>query len=152
MTLPRRAQRSREPAYFAPTGTGTLGTIDVSGPNGEGTIRIRGGQVVVEDAGGRVVNRDRMWHYTEGLRNWNPIWANHGIRILPGPSSLWLDPTGRRLPFPHIPGASSLDTLRHITTNEWPYTWFVLNRAIIKREFGLANNVCDARNAVIASS
>jgi predicted oxidoreductase len=81
-----------------------------------------------------------MWHYTEGIRNWSPIWPNHGIRILPGPSSLWLDPTGRRLPFPHYPGASSLDTLRHITTNEYPYTWFVLNRAIIKREFALSGS------------
>ena len=39
-----------------------------------------------------------MWHYVEGIRNWNPIWPGHGIRILPGPSSLWLDATGRRLP------------------------------------------------------
>jgi uncharacterized protein len=97
-------------------------------------------QQVATAAGARLINPDRMWHYTEGLRNWSPIWANHGIRILPGPSSLWLDPTGRRLPFPHIPGASSLDTLRHITTNEYPYTWFVLNRAIIKREFALSGS------------
>ncbi len=30
---------------------------------------------ITEDAGGRIVNRDRMWHYTEGIRNWSPIWA-----------------------------------------------------------------------------
>ena len=97
-------------------------------------------QGIATRAGAHLINPDRMWHYTEGLRNWSPIWPNHGIRILPGPSSLWLDPTGRRLPFPHIPGASSLDTLRHITTNEYPYTWFVLNRAIIKREFALSGS------------
>jgi predicted oxidoreductase len=97
-------------------------------------------QRVVERAGAHLINGDRMWHYTEGIRNWNPIWQNHGIRILPGPSSLWLDPTGKRLPFPHIPGASSLDTLRHITTNRYPYTWFLLNRAIIKREFALSGS------------
>lgn len=94
----------------------------------------------VQAAGAHLINPDRMWHYTEGLRNWNPIWPNHGIRILPGPSSLWLDPTGRRLPFPHIPGASSLDTLQHITRNGYPYTWFLLNRAIIKREFALSGS------------
>ena len=91
-------------------------------------------------SGARLINPDRMWHYTEGLRNWSPVWPNHGIRILPGPSSLWLDPTGRRLPFPHIPGASSLDTLQHITTNGYPHTWFLLNRTIIKREFALSGS------------
>ncbi|MFC4453983.1 FAD-binding dehydrogenase [Deinococcus sonorensis] len=90
--------------------------------------------------GASLINPDRMWHYTEGLRNWNSIWPNHGIRILPGPSSLWLDPTGKRLPFPHIPGASSYDTLKHITTHRYPYTWFLLNRAIIKREFALSGS------------
>ena len=97
-------------------------------------------QRVTANAGANFINRDRMWHYCEGIRNWNPIWPNHGIRILPGPSSLWLDPSGRRLPFPHIPGASSLDTLEHITKNEYPYTWFLLNRAIIKREFALSGS------------
>ena len=53
-----------------------------------------------------------MWHYVEGLRNWDPIWANHGIRILPGPSSLWLDATGQRLPAPYFPGFDTLGTLR----------------------------------------
>lgn len=91
-------------------------------------------------AGARLINADRMWHYTEGIRNWNPIWPNHGIRILPGPSSLWLDPTGRRLPFPHIPGADSLGTLQHITTNGYAHTWFLLNRAIIKKEFALSGS------------
>jgi filamentous hemagglutinin family protein len=33
-----------------PTTTGALGTIDVSGPNGGGTIRIRGGRVVADGA------------------------------------------------------------------------------------------------------
>jgi len=97
-------------------------------------------QEIVTQAGGRRIHPDRMWHYTEGLRNWSPIWPNHGIRILPGPSSLWLDPTGRRLPFPHIPGASSLDTLQYITTREFSHTWFLLNRAIIKKEFALSGS------------
>ena len=91
-------------------------------------------------AGARLINSDRMWHYTEGVRNWDPIWPRHGIRILPGPSSLWLDPDGRRLPFPNIPGADTLGTLQHITTHDFPYTWFVLNRAIIKKEFALSGS------------
>lgn len=97
-------------------------------------------QQAVVSQGARLINPDRMWHYTEGLRNWDPIWANHGIRILPGPSSLWLDPSGHRLPFPNVPGSDSLGTLQHITSNGYPYTWFVLNRSIIKREFALSGS------------
>ena len=66
---------------------------------------------ITEAAGARVINPDRMWHYVEGLRNWDPIWDNHGIRILPGPSSLWLDATGKRLPAPYFPGFDTLGTL-----------------------------------------
>jgi len=90
--------------------------------------------------GARLINPDRMWHYTEGVRNWNPIWPRHGIRILPGPTSLWLDPTGKRLPYPNIPGADTLGALQHITTHDFPYTWFLLNRAIIKKEFALSGS------------
>jgi predicted oxidoreductase len=97
-------------------------------------------QQAVHAAGARLINPDRMWHYTEGVRNWNPIWPAHGIRILAGPSSLWLDPTGRRLPFPFIPGADTLGTLQYIARNGWPYTWFLLNRRIIKREFALSGS------------
>ena len=97
-------------------------------------------QEAVHAAGARLINPDRMWHYTEGIRNWNAIWPAHGIRILPGPSSLWLSPTGERLPYPNIPGADTLGTLQHITTRGWPYTWFVLNRAIIKKEFALSGS------------
>ena len=97
-------------------------------------------QQQLEAQGAHLINPDRMWHYTEGLRNWNPIWPMHAIRVLPGPSSLWLDPSGKRLPFPHIPGASTYDTLKHITTHRYPYTWFLLNRAIIKREFALSGS------------
>ena len=97
-------------------------------------------QQVVHEAGGRFINADRMWHYPEGIRNWSSIWPRHGIRILPGPSSLWLDPDGRRLPFPNIPGADTLGTLQHITVHGYPYTWFLLNRAIIKLEFALSGS------------
>ncbi|GGL99143.1 FAD-binding dehydrogenase [Deinococcus aerophilus] len=97
-------------------------------------------QAMAERAGARLINRDRMWHYTEGVRNWNPIWAMHGIRILPGPSSLWLAPDGRRLPYPHYPGFDTLGTLQHITTHGYPHTWFVLNRAVIKKEFTLSGS------------
>lgn len=97
-------------------------------------------QQVAIGAGASLINPDRMWHYTEGVRNWDPIWPNHGIRILPGPSSLWLDPMGNRLPFPHVPGSDSLGTLQYITTHGHPYTWFLLNRSIIKREFALSGS------------
>ncbi|CAJ1496245.1 FAD-binding dehydrogenase [[Mycobacterium] burgundiense] len=93
---------------------------------------------VTEAAGGRVINRDRMWHYTEGITNYDPIWPNHGIRILPGPSSLWLDATGQRLPGPLYPGFDTLGTLEHIAKSGHDYTWFILNARIIEKEFGLS--------------
>jgi uncharacterized protein len=95
---------------------------------------------ITEAAGARLINRDRMWHYTEGIRNWNPIWPNHGIRILPGPSSLWLDATGKRLPPPLYPGCDTLGTLEYIAKAGHGHTWFVLNQAIIKHEFALSGS------------
>ncbi len=91
-------------------------------------------------AGGHVINGDRMWHYTEGIENWDPIWPGHGIRILPGPSSLWLDARGRRLPVPLFPGFDTLGTLEHIMTTGHDYTWFVLTQKIIEKEFALSGS------------
>lgn len=91
-------------------------------------------------AGGSIVNPDRMWHYVEGLRNWDPIWDNHGIRILPGPSSLWLDAAGNRLPAPYFPGFDTLGTLRHLRTTGYDYSWFVLTQKIIEKEFALSGS------------
>ncbi|HEY1391548.1 MAG TPA: FAD-binding dehydrogenase [Ktedonobacterales bacterium] len=95
---------------------------------------------ITEAAGGRIINRDRMWHYVEGIENWNPIWPQHGIRILPGPSSLWLDARGNRLPVPLFPGFDTLGTLDHIMQTGHEYTWFVLNQRIIQREFALSGS------------
>ncbi|MCB0948440.1 MAG: FAD-binding dehydrogenase [Mycobacterium sp.] len=89
-------------------------------------------------AGGNLINSDRMWHYTEGITNYDPIWPLHGIRILPGPSSLWLDATGKRLPAPLYPGFDTLGTLEYIAKTGHDYTWFVLNSRIIDKEFGLS--------------
>jgi uncharacterized protein len=87
-----------------------------------------------------MINPDRMWHYVEGLRNWDPIWDNHGIRILPGPSSLWLDAGGRRLPAPFFPGFDTLGTLRHLRSTGYDYSWFVLTQKIIEKEFALSGS------------
>ena len=95
---------------------------------------------IAEEAGAHLIHRDRMWHYVEGIRNWAPIWAHHGIRILPAPSSLWLDATGRRLPVPLFPGFDTLGTLEHIGTTGHEHTWFVLTRRIIEREFALSGS------------
>ncbi|MGW7257535.1 FAD-binding dehydrogenase [Streptomyces sp. NPDC054834] len=96
------------------------------------------------EAGVRLVNRDRMWHYTEGVQNWNPIWPGHGIRILPGPSSMWLDALGRRLPDPCLPGYDTLSTLEHLRTTEdiagHDHSWFILTRKIIEKEFALSGS------------
>ncbi|WP_017936000.1 FAD-binding dehydrogenase [Nocardioides sp. Iso805N] len=95
---------------------------------------------ITEATGARVINRDRMWHYVEGIRNWDPIWANHGIRILPGPSSLWLDATGRRLPAPNFPGFDTLGTLKVLRESGYDYSWFVLTQKIIEKEFALSGS------------
>lgn len=95
---------------------------------------------ITENAGGNIVNRDRMWHYTEGIVNWDPIWPDHAIRIIPGPSSLWLDATGRRLPVPLFPGFDTLATLKHILGTGHDHTWFVLTQSIIEKEFALSGS------------
>ena len=95
---------------------------------------------ITQAVGGRVINPDRMWHYVEGIHNWNPVWTNHGIRILPGPSSLWLDARGRRLPVPLFPGFDTLGTLEHIMASGYEHTWFVLTKKIIGKEFGLSGS------------
>ncbi len=95
---------------------------------------------ITQAARGSVINADRMWHYTEGLRNWDPIWPNHGIRILPGPSSLWLDAEGNRFPAPAMPGFDTLATLKAIKATGYDYSWFILTKTIIKKEFALSGS------------
>ncbi|MFI7453033.1 FAD-binding dehydrogenase [Nonomuraea sp. NPDC049714] len=96
------------------------------------------------EAGARMVNRDRMWHYTEGVQNWNSIWPEHGIRILPGPSSMWFDALGRRLPDSCLPGYDTLGTLKYLRTTPdiagYDHSWFILNQKIIEKEFALSGS------------
>jgi predicted oxidoreductase len=95
---------------------------------------------ITEAAGARLINRDRMWHYVEGIENWSPIWPRHGIRILPGPSSMWFDATGKRLPAPLFPGSDTLGQLEYIMSTGYDYSWFVLTQSIIKKEFALSGS------------
>ncbi len=95
---------------------------------------------ITEAAGGQLINSDRMWHYTEGIQNWDPIWPMHGIRILPGPSSLWFDAVGRRLPGPLYPGFDTLGTLAHLQKTGYDYSWFILTQKIIEKEFALSGS------------
>ncbi|SNY49113.1 FAD-binding dehydrogenase [Paractinoplanes atraurantiacus] len=99
---------------------------------------------ITETAGARLVNRDRMWHYTEGIRNWDPVWPGHGIRILPAPSSMWFDALGRRLPAPCLPGYDTMSTLRHLRTTPdiaaYDHSWFILTQKIIEKEFALSGS------------
>jgi hypothetical protein len=95
---------------------------------------------IAQAAGASLVNRDRMWHYVEGIHNWDPIWPDHAIRIIPGPSSLWLDATGRRLAPPYFPGFDTLGTLRAILSTGHDYSWFVLTQSIIEKEFTLSGS------------
>ena len=95
---------------------------------------------ITEAAGARLINRDRMWHYVEGVHNWSPIWPGHGIRILPGPSSMWFDAIGKRLPSPLYPGYDTLGQLEYIMKTGYDYSWFILTQAIIKKEFALSGS------------
>lgn len=95
---------------------------------------------IARKAGGHVINADRMWHYTEGVKNWDPIWPQHGIRILPGPSSLWFDARGNRLPAPCLPGFDTMSTLRHILSTGLDWSWFILTQRIIEKEFALSGS------------
>jgi predicted oxidoreductase len=95
---------------------------------------------ITERAGGNIVNRDRMWHYTEGIINWDPIWPNHAIRIIPGPSSLWLDANGKRLPPPNFPGCDTNASMKEILATGADYSWFILNQTIIEKEFALSGS------------
>ncbi|WP_030514024.1 FAD-binding dehydrogenase [Nocardia sp. NRRL WC-3656] len=95
---------------------------------------------ISESAGGRIVNRDRMWHYTEGIHNWDPIWPDHAIRIIPGPSSLWFDANGKRLPAPCFPGFDTNATMKAILDTGYDYSWFVLTQSIIEKEFALSGS------------
>jgi uncharacterized protein len=96
--------------------------------------------LATEAAGASVINGDRMWHYTEGVHDHSPVWAHHGIRILPGPSSLWFDATGKRLPVPLFPGFDTLGTLAHIGTTGHDHTWFVATHRIVEKEFALSGS------------
>lgn len=99
---------------------------------------------IAADSGVRLVNRDRMWHYTEGIQNWQPVWPGHAIRILPGPSSMWFDALGRRLPQPYLPGYHTLGTLRYLRTTPdlvgHDHSWFITTQRIIAKEFALSGS------------
>ncbi|WP_109508608.1 FAD-binding dehydrogenase [Nocardioides speluncae] len=96
---------------------------------------------ITESAGGRIVNRDRMWAYVEGIHNWNPIWPNHAIRILPGPSSMWFDADGKRLEgMSGVPGADSIGSMKQILATGADYSWFILTQSIIEKEFALSGS------------
>ncbi|MBR7195044.1 FAD-binding dehydrogenase [Gordonia sp. SCSIO 19800] len=95
---------------------------------------------ISETAGANIVNRDRMWHYTEGIHNWDPIWPDHAIRIIPGPSSLWLDANGNRLAPPNFPGFDTISTMKAILAAGHDYSWFVLTQTIVEKEFMLSGS------------
>jgi predicted oxidoreductase len=95
---------------------------------------------ISERAGARLINQDRMWHYVEGIRNWDSIWPKHGIRILPGPSSLWLDAAGERLNDPNWPGFDTMKALEELRRRGYEHSWFILNQSIIKKEFALSGS------------
>lgn len=98
-------------------------------------------QGIAETAGATMVNRDRMWAYVEGIHNWDPVWPDHAIRILPGPSSMWFDANGKRLEgMSGVPGADSVGAVKQILATGHDYSWFVLTQSIIEKEFALSGS------------
>ena len=95
---------------------------------------------ISEEAGASLINRDRMWNYPEGIHNWNPVWPNHAIRIIAGPSSIWLDANGERLEAPNFPGFDALGSTERVLSTGYDYSWFILNETIISREFALSGS------------
>ena len=95
---------------------------------------------ITEAAGANIINRDRMWHYVEGVKNYAPVWTGHGIRIIPGPSSMWFDACGKRLPAPLFPGFDTLATLEYLRETGYDYSWFVTNQRILDKEFALSGS------------
>ena len=94
---------------------------------------------IAAKAGAALINEDRMWHYCEGLQNFDPIWPNHGIRVLPGPSSMWFDAKGDRMEAPFMPGFDTLGTLKRILS-VGEHSWFILTQKIIEKEFALSGS------------
>lgn len=117
-----------------------LGTMPADFVHGVPASVDGSGMLAAQRAGAHWINSDRMWHYTEGLRNWDPVWRGHGIRILPGPSSLWIDATGKRLPAPAFPGFDTTSTLRHLRATGYDHSWFITTRRIIGKEFALSGS------------
>ncbi len=96
---------------------------------------------ISEEAGATLVNKDRMWAYVEGVHNWDPIWPDHAIRILPGPSSMWFDASGKRLEgMSGVPGSDSIGSMAQILKGGHDYSWFILNQTIIEKEFALSGS------------
>ncbi|MDU8928764.1 FAD-binding dehydrogenase [Alisedimentitalea sp. MJ-SS2] len=95
---------------------------------------------IAKKAGAGAINEDRMWHYTEGLTNWDPIWPNHGIRVLPGPSAMWFDALGERMEAPCLPGFDTLATLKRILQTGHEHSWLILTQKIIEKEFALSGS------------
>ncbi len=140
---PRSCRREASAATTTSSGSGgrsVSGTAPATMVTGVPAYVDGSMQVAAEATGARLINRDRMWHYVEGIQNWDPVWPNHGIRILPGPSSIWLDATGHRLPVPLFPGYDTLGTLAHLRATGHDHSWFVLSQKIIEKEFTLSGS------------
>lgn len=93
---------------------------------------------VAKAAGANVVNQNRLWFYPDGVTNVNPIWPDHGIHLNTGPSALWLEGSGQRMPPPLYPNFDGMGAVRHIMETGFSYTWLILNHEIFRREFGMS--------------
>lgn len=99
------------------------------------------GLLLAQDAGANVTNIQRMWNYPEGIPHHTPVWSKHAVRIINGPSTLWFDARGRRLPPPLFPGFDTLRAFEHVVRTGFDHSWYVANQRIVTDEFSLSGSV-----------
>jgi predicted oxidoreductase len=87
--------------------------------------------------GGALTHLDKMWNYAGGVPHPQAHFDGHGLALVPPKTCLWLDPAGQQLaPESMVNGFDTNEMCRKVV--EYPYTWMVLNRKIIKKELAIS--------------
>jgi hypothetical protein len=94
-----------------------------------------------EELGANVTHLERMWNDAAGVRHWAPLFPNHGLRLVPAKSPLWVNFQGRRFVDPPLVGSyDSLLLVDRICREKKKYSWQVMNRKIANKEFAVSGS------------
>lgn len=85
-------------------------------------------------AGGRINNPTNMWVYAAGISHLQPDYPGHAQALIPMKSAIWAKSNGRRWDPPMLAGTDSRDAVARICNDDHPWSWFILNDAILDRE------------------